>query len=253
MVTSGAPLGRVPSGEPCRRITDEWVVVEASTAAQLTSEPPNGLVKEQQPMASCPPPPSPALDLGTPGPLTFGGRPSLPANAMSLEPEEGAKGSASSADRHPILPPPAAAVHLDGQLQPSSNEGRGPGLPSGLSDHGDGSSSVINGELAVVPRSLVEGVQMLKVSAKKVQQRTFRLDADKGTLEWESKRGGTSEWRPSPCFNSWIQELIAEMSSYSQHREHPRAALHRLGAVVHGDVQPCLVSLGPVDHHHIHV
>lgn len=178
---------------------DEWVVVEPGTEGDLADRPqpePSGELadEEQRPTtvssASLPP----ALDLDALGPSAPDGTPGVSASAVRLEPEEGAIGSASSADRHPILPPPAAVVHLDGQLQPSADEGRASRRPSaGSSVSSDGAGSTAVSELAVVPRTLAEGVPMLKVSAKKVQQRTFHLDADKGTLEWESKRGGTSK------------------------------------------------------------
>lgn len=156
--------------------------------------------------------------------------------------EEGAKGSASSAERHPILPPPSANVRLDAQLQPSSDEG-GTSTAAGPSGTSGPSANAAAGEF-VVPPELAEGVPMLKVSAKKVQQRTFRLDADKGTLEWESKRGGTSTstvpLRAPVALHVPPVVLTAAVLSTcarpSQHREHPRAALHRLGAVVHSDV-----------------
>jgi hypothetical protein len=198
MASDGALLGRVVSAEPRRPTTDEWVVVEAGPddgrAARPQPEPPGELVDEHRPTAGPSALPSLALDLDASGPLAVADR--APYSANLLEPEEGAKGSASSADRHPILPPPTAAVHLDGQLQPSSDEvrsGQGPSASSTATS--DAACPAVTGEPPAIPRALAEGVPMLKVSAKKVQQRSFRLDADKGTLEWESKRGGTSEQR----------------------------------------------------------
>jgi len=46
----------------------------------------------------------------------------------------------------------------------------------------------------MVPKEMQEGMTMLKVSAKKIQQRVFKLDGEKGTIEWGSKKGGFGEF-----------------------------------------------------------
>ena len=45
-------------------------------------------------------------------------------------------------------------------------------------------------ETIAVPKVLQDGVPMLKVSAKKVQQRNVRLTAEEGQILWESRTGG---------------------------------------------------------------
>ncbi|KZO94741.1 PLC-like phosphodiesterase [Calocera viscosa TUFC12733] len=41
-----------------------------------------------------------------------------------------------------------------------------------------------------VPQSLIKGVVMLKVNAKTIKSRVFRLDPDRGLILWESKKSG---------------------------------------------------------------
>lgn len=43
-----------------------------------------------------------------------------------------------------------------------------------------------------VPALLLQGTPLLKVSAKKIQTRIFRLDPDQGQILWESKKSGVS-------------------------------------------------------------
>ena len=43
-----------------------------------------------------------------------------------------------------------------------------------------------------VPALLLHGTPLLKVSAKKVQTRLFKLDPDQGQILWESKKSGVS-------------------------------------------------------------
>lgn len=47
-----------------------------------------------------------------------------------------------------------------------------------------------------VPVLLLHGTPLLKVSAKKVQTRVFKLDPDQGQILWESKKSGVSAY---PC------------------------------------------------------
>lgn len=58
---------------------------------------------------------------------------------------------------------------------------------------GGGGGATLNLGEVVVPKEMQEGMTMLKVSAKKIQQRTFKLDGEKGTIEWGSKKGGFGE------------------------------------------------------------
>lgn len=48
---------------------------------------------------------------------------------------------------------------------------------------------------AKVPVLLLHGTPLLKVSAKKVQTRLFKLDPDQGQILWESKKSGISMYR----------------------------------------------------------
>ncbi|KAL7415734.1 PLC-like phosphodiesterase [Mrakia frigida] len=62
---------------------------------------------------------------------------------------------------------------------------------------------------------------MLKVSAKKIQQRTFKLDGEKGTIEWGSKKGGfvniesIRELRLTTSARSFIDQLSLSSPSPS--------------------------------------
>lgn len=47
-----------------------------------------------------------------------------------------------------------------------------------------------------VPDQWIEGVVMLKVSAKGQDHRTFRIDPEQELILWESKKGGVSEFPP---------------------------------------------------------
>lgn len=160
--------------------TTDWVVVDGAEAARqaLQQLDLDGPLPDAAPVFLPPPSHYPSPD-------------GLPFTSESPPVVEGgAKGEASSRDRHPILPPASATVLP--HLQPSTTEG------GASSSNSNSSGPSPTGEV-VVPKALVEGEPMLKVSAKKVKQRVFKLDPDKGTLEWESKRGGkstTSQIRP---------------------------------------------------------
>lgn len=154
-------------------LTADWVVLDGAEAARQTLQ--------QLDLDGSPPDVAP-VSLPPPSyTLSPYGLPSKSETPSVVE--EGANGETSSRDRHPILPPESATVLP--HLQPSSMEGDTSSSnpnPTGPSPTGE----------VVVPKALVEGEPMLKVSAKKVQQRVFKLDPDNGTLEWESKRGGKS-------------------------------------------------------------
>ncbi|CED84915.1 Phosphoinositide-specific phospholipase C [Phaffia rhodozyma] len=101
-----------------------------------------------------------------------------------------ASASALESHDHVVVPPSDQAV-LDINAPGRQFEPR----PSLLQNYSQTtasssmSSSLMTTE-GTVPRLLQEGVSMLKVSAKKVQQTIFKLDGDKGTIEWPSKKGG---------------------------------------------------------------
>ena len=48
----------------------------------------------------------------------------------------------------------------------------------------------------IVPAEMQNGMTMLKVSAKKIQQKVFKLDPDKGTIEWGSRKGAFGQSNP---------------------------------------------------------
>lgn len=59
-------------------------------------------------------------------------------------------------------------------------------------EHQQPTSSDPSSDEAKVPVLLLHGTPLLKVSAKKVQTRLFKLDPDQGQILWESKKSGIS-------------------------------------------------------------
>lgn len=74
-----------------------------------------------------------------------------------------------------VLPPP-----LESDANPTSSDRGNVPSPEDLLD-------------TTVPALLQQGTPMLKVSAKKTKTRVFRLDADLGQIQWESKKSGVGE------------------------------------------------------------
>lgn len=84
-----------------------------------------------------------------------------------------------------------------GQAREQGSSANSQGSPSIFSHISSGPSSTnISGldstedalEEVIVPELLLHGTPLLKVSAKKVQNRVFRLDPDRGQISWESKK-----------------------------------------------------------------
>jgi len=55
-------------------------------------------------------------------------------------------------------------------------------------------SSDTSSDEVKVPVLLLHGTPLLKVSAKKIQTRVFKLDPDQGQILWESKKSGVSAY-----------------------------------------------------------
>lgn len=91
--------------------------------------------------------------------------------------------------RHPIM-----------QQSPQSSQSLSQEPPSGAPASAPPSQTITGPEPdpddmfdIKVPALLQQGTPMLKVSAKKIKSRVFRLDADLGQIQWESKKSGVSE------------------------------------------------------------
>lgn len=80
----------------------------------------------------------------------------------------------------------------------------------------------------VVPEMLRVGVPMLKVSAKKIHQRLFALNAERGQITWESKKGGVCTFAVATsrgsaltvCMTEGNIESIREMRFAAQARDY---------------------------------
>lgn len=102
-----------------------------------------------------------------------------------------------------------------GAVQPEACAARqGPVAPSDLSNDADGqvAGTTVTSQIdaaeprkriegwdeVVIPEVLQAGVPMLKVTHKKVMQRVFRLDSDRGQILWDSKKNNKGELLSSP-------------------------------------------------------
>ena len=127
---------------------------------------------------------------------------------------------------------PAQSIQPD-QRRRSFSSTSSPGQPSSLPskastfqesayeralDTDDEESSVVAQESdaldGTIPKDLLEGTLMLKVSAKKQKRYVFKLDPDQGQIIWQSKKLRIST-RHSPCALS-----SAHYPACSSHREH---------------------------------
>jgi hypothetical protein len=94
---------------------------------------------------------------------------------------------AADQDGQYLLPPLFSLNEHESALDDQSSHGP----PSTHSPDAPDTVSIDDADDEVkVPALLLRGTPLLKVSAKKVQTRLFRLDPDQGQISWESKKSG---------------------------------------------------------------